>query len=125
MRVNLRIEEGLWEWAGVYAEQRGVSRTAVVAGALATFRGLAKSGVPELEETPATDAGGGSGRVSKASVPASPRAPVDRARTDPAKRGGPPGKSVPAFLSTARPKGALSAALIERQARLNRAKEGG
>jgi predicted transcriptional regulator len=48
--VSLRLDEELLEWADAYAKERGVSRTALLESALASFRVDAESGVPELRE---------------------------------------------------------------------------
>jgi hypothetical protein len=86
--VSIRIDEGLWEWLGVYAEQRGSNRTAVLEASVRSLRGDAAGGVPDLEQASseaegavATERAGPAPVVSsEAARPAAPaRAPVKKA----------------------------------------------
>jgi hypothetical protein len=46
--VSLRLPEDLLEWADVYAESRGVSRTDLLVEGLRSFKDDCDSGVPEI-----------------------------------------------------------------------------
>jgi hypothetical protein len=48
VRVNMRIDDGLWAWIGEYAAKRGSSKTAVVEAAVREFRQVSARGVPDL-----------------------------------------------------------------------------
>jgi predicted transcriptional regulator len=46
--LSLRVPDGLAEWADEYAKSRGVTRQALIEGALASFKEDCEAGVPEI-----------------------------------------------------------------------------
>jgi predicted transcriptional regulator len=48
--LSLRVPDDLAEWADGYAAERGVTRQALIEGALVSFREDCEAGVPELRE---------------------------------------------------------------------------
>jgi hypothetical protein len=46
--LSLRVPDDLAEWAEGYAKERGVTRQALIEGALVSFREDCEAGVPEL-----------------------------------------------------------------------------
>jgi predicted transcriptional regulator len=48
--LSLRVPDGLAEWADEYAKSRGVTRQALIEGALASFKEDCEAGVPEIRQ---------------------------------------------------------------------------
>jgi hypothetical protein len=48
--LSLRVPDDLAEWASAYAKERGVTRQALIEGALRSFREDCQGGVPDLED---------------------------------------------------------------------------
>jgi 3-deoxy-D-arabino-heptulosonate 7-phosphate (DAHP) synthase class II len=48
--LSLRVADDLAEWASAYAKERGVTRQALIEGALRSFREDCARGVPDLED---------------------------------------------------------------------------
>jgi hypothetical protein len=103
-KVSVRVEGDLMMWVDAYALKRGVTRSAVVNGALEAFRELCRSRVPDLG---ARVVSAGQGRVAGAGGPISSRASAPPVVSRPAAGGAPR---------------AMSEAMVRRQERLNRAK---
>jgi hypothetical protein len=70
--VAVRLDPEVVEWADAYAKERGVSRQAVLEGAVLDFREDAQRGVPDLPrlDAVAPDASVGVGKASRPVVPA-------------------------------------------------------
>jgi hypothetical protein len=50
--LSLRVADDLAEWASAYAKERGVTRQALIEGALRSFREDCQGGVPEVPRGP-------------------------------------------------------------------------
>jgi hypothetical protein len=48
--LSLRVPDDLAEWASAYAKERGVTRQALIEGALRSFREGCQGGVSEFED---------------------------------------------------------------------------